>query len=226
MPFLGNFFPNVTLIVSHVSDEASLFVPISMKDDEDFTSTVESVYSLYTKRGGVTSSIIARYGKRNYTTTFGRAKAFLGDSSFYCNTRYLTDAYKGKTWNIKYSVLPGFHGTDLLPTFYNLNLDLDDFGSSVPFPLVPGFGGFSQGYQSYLVSHARTGDPNTYRKRLNIPHTVAWPKPDSSGDRIKDVLQVDNLGFSIITDGQIRRETCDFWQEIMEALTREGGYQP
>ncbi|KAL8850387.1 MAG: hypothetical protein Q9221_004707 [Calogaya cf. arnoldii] len=222
----GNFFPSVSLILSHVSDEASLFVPLSMKDDEDFTTTVESIYSAYTKRAGITSSIETRYGEKNYTSAFERYKAFLGDSSFYCNVRYLTDGYEGKTWNLKYSVLPGLHATDILPTFYNLNLDLDGFGSSVPFPLVPGFGGFSQAFQSYLVSHARTGDPNTLRKRFSVPHTIAWPKSDGSGDRVEGVLQAGNLGFGVIGDGQIRRETCGFWQGVFENVTREGGYLP
>ncbi|KAL8917021.1 MAG: hypothetical protein Q9208_008196 [Pyrenodesmia sp. 3 TL-2023] len=222
----GNFFPSVNLIVSHVNDEAGAFVPLSMRDDEDFTSTVEFIFSAYAKRAGITSSILSRYGQKNYTTAFGRFKAFLADSSFNCNIRYLTDAYEGKTWNLKYSVLPALHATDLLPTFYSLNLDLDSFGKSVPYPLVPGFGAFAQAYQSYLVSHARTGDPNTYRRRLGVPPTLAWPKPDSSGDRVEGVLQAGNLGFSVISDGQVRRETCDFWRGIMEDVTREGGYQP
>lgn len=226
MPLPGNFFPSVNLILSHVNDEAGAFVPLSMRDNEDFTSTVEFIFSAYAKRAGITSSIFARYGEKNYTTAFERFKAFLADSSFNCNIRYLTDAYEGKTWNLKYSVLPALHATDLLPTFYSLNLDLDSFGKSVPYPLVPGFGAFSQAYQSYLVSHARTGDPNTYRKKFSAPPTLAWPKPDSSGDRVEGVLQAGNLGFSVISDGQARRETCDFWREIMEAVTREGGYQP
>ena len=96
----------------------------------------------------------------------------------------------------------------------------------MPFPLAPGFGGFAQAYQSYLVSHAETGDPNTYRKKLGLPPTLAWPKPDNSGDEVRGVLQVGDLGFSIINDGQVSRETCTFWQGIMEAVTREGGYQP
>ncbi|KAL9634627.1 MAG: hypothetical protein Q9204_002921, partial [Flavoplaca sp. TL-2023a] len=222
----GNFFPSVNLVLSHVSDEASLFVPLSMKDDEDFTTTIEYIYSAYAKRAGITSSICNRYSESNYTSAFERFKAYLGDSSFYCNVRYLTDAYQTQTWNLKYSVLPGLHATDLLPSFYNLNLDLDGFGRSVPFPLVPGFGGFSQAYQSYLVSHARTGDPNTYRKGLGLSPTVAWPKPEGSGDKVRGVLQAGNLGFSVISDGQVRRETCDFWLGIMEALTKEGNSQP
>ncbi|CAL8578603.1 hypothetical protein XPA_004372 [Xanthoria parietina] len=222
----GNFFPSVNLILSHVSEEAYLFVPSSIKESEDFTATVEYIYPAYAKRAGITSSMTARYGERNYTTASKRFKALLGDSSFYCNVRCLTDAYKGQTWNLKYSVLPGLHGTDILPTFYNLNLDLDGFGKSVPFPLVPGFGGFAQAYQSYLVSHARTGDPNTHRKKIGLSPIRAWPKPDGSGDSVEGVLQAGNLGFSVVSDGQVRRETCDFWQEMMEALTREGDYEP
>ncbi|KAL8941353.1 MAG: hypothetical protein Q9216_002292 [Gyalolechia sp. 2 TL-2023] len=222
----GNFFPSVNLILSHVSNEAAAFVPLSMRDDEDFTSTVESMYSAYAKRAGITSSIFARYSETNYSTTSERFNAFMGDSTFLCNIRHLTDAYKAKTWNLRYSVLPGLHATDLLPTFYSLNLDLDGFGQSVPYPLVPGFGGFAQAYQSYLVSHARTGDPNTYRKKLGLPPTLAWPKPDSSGDRVEGVLQAGNTGFSVISDGQVRTETCDFWLGILEAVTREGGYEP
>ena len=225
MPFPGNFFPSVNLIVSHTSDEANMFVPLSIKDQEDFINSIEFSYPAYAKRAGITSSIFARYGEANYTTARQRYQATLDDSSFYCNIRFLTDAYRGKTWNLRYSVLPGFHATDILPVFYNLNLDLDSFNGAEPFPLVPGFGNYAQSYQSYLVSHARTGDPNTYRKRFGIPPTVAWPKPDSSGDRVEGVLQAGNLGFSVISDGQVRSETCDFWQGINEALMREGGYQ-
>ncbi|CAO1601253.1 hypothetical protein XANCAGTX0491_004919 [Xanthoria calcicola] len=225
-PFPGNFFPSANLILSHVSEEAYLFVPSSIKDNDDFIATVEYIYSAYAKRAGITSSMTARYGEKNYTTASKRFKALLGDSSFYCNVRYLTDAYKGQTWNLKYSVLPGLHGTDILPAFYNLNLDLDGFGKSVPFPLVPGFGGFAQAYQSYLVSHARTGDPNTHRKKIGLSPIRAWPKPDGSGDMVEGVLQAGNLGFSVVSDGQVRRESCNFWQEMMEALTREGDYEP
>ena len=195
-------------------------------DDADFTAAIEFVYPAYAKRAGITSSILTRYAEANYTNERDRVKAFLGDSSFYCNVRFLMDAYEGKSWNLKYSVTPGLHATDLLPTFYNLNLNLDIFGSSVSFPLIPIFGGFSQAYQSYLVSHARSGDPNTYRKKVNLPPTIAWPKAGSSGDNVEGVLEAGNLGFGIISDGQVRRETCDFWRGVAEAVTREGGYQP
>ena len=99
-------------------------------------------------------------------------------------------------------------------------------GKLVNLPLIPGFGGFAQAYQSYLSSHARSGDPNTYRKKISLPPTVNWPKAGSSGDRVEGVLEAGNLGFGVISDDQVGKETCAFWQEIAEAVTREGGYQP
>lgn len=162
----------------------------------------------------------------NYTTERDRVKAFLADSSFYCNVRYLTDAYDGKNYHLKYSVTPGLHGTDLLPTFYNLNLDLPLFGSDVPFPLIPIFGSFAQAYQSYLVSHARTGDPNTYKKTFNIPPAITWPKPNNAGDEVTGVLDAGDLGFSTITDTQTRKTVCNFWRQVAAAVTDLGGYAP
>ncbi|KAL9040335.1 MAG: hypothetical protein Q9180_001971 [Flavoplaca navasiana] len=162
------------------------FLPL-MKGDEDFTTTIQSTYSAYAKRAGITSSIFNRYGKSNYSSAFERFKAYPDDSSLYC-----------------------LHGMDLLPAFSNLDLNLDGFGRSVPFSLVPGLGGFLQAYQSYFVSHARTAEPNTHRKKWGLSPTVAWPKSDGNGDKVQGTLQAGNLGFSVISDGQVRRETSDF----------------
>ncbi|KAL2036773.1 hypothetical protein N7G274_010497 [Stereocaulon virgatum] len=104
----------------------------------------------------------------NNTTEFDRTKALLGQSSSQRNVRYLSDAYAGQNYNPQYSITPGFHATDLLPTFYDLNVDLTLFGHDESHPLISGFGSFAQAYQSYLVSHARSGDPNTYAKTFNI----------------------------------------------------------
>lgn len=186
----------------------------------------------YAKAAGVNAAIEARYPPvmsgtaHNYTTERERTKAFMGDSSFYCNIRYLTNAYAGKSYNLKYSVTSGLHGTDLLPTFYNLNLDLSVLGNDVSVPLIPGFGSFAQAYQSYLVSHARSGDPNTYRKAVNVQPAISWPKPGNAGDALTGVLDATDLGFSVITDQQTRKSVCDFWVQVNAAVTDLGGYAP
>ena len=140
-----------------------------------------------------------------------------------CNVRDLSSAYAGKNYNLQYSKALGLHGVDLLPTFYNLNLDLSAFGIDQPYALVPLFGSFSQAYQSYLVSHARSGDPNTFKKTLNIPPAITWPKPGSTGDKFTGVLDAGVFGFSTVTDEQTTRNRCDFWVQVAAAVTNLGG---
>ncbi|KAL6720357.1 hypothetical protein ACLMJK_002278 [Lecanora helva] len=226
----GNFDKKIdSLILSHVSDEAFIFVPPNVRTDNDFNHFVQEEFPAYAQSSGVNAAIEARYppvmnaSVHNYTTEFDRVKAVLSESSFVCNIRYLTDAYDGKNYNIQYSVTPGLHATDLVPTFYNLNLDLPALSNATGFPLVPGFGSFAQAYQSYLISHARSGDPNTYKKTINVPPAITWPKPISTGDEISGVLNAGDTGFSVISDSQTRESTCEFWREVAAAITNFGG---
>ena len=226
----GNFYEGIdSLILSHVSDEAFIFAPLDVTTDTQFSTYVSEVFPPYAKSAGVNAAIEARYppvmsGQSNYTTEFDRTKALLADSSFQCNVRYLSDAYDGKNYNLQYSVTPGFHGTDLLPTFYNLNVDLTALGVNAPFPLIPGFGSFAQAYQSYLVSHARSGDPNTYAKLLNVPPAINWPKAgSSSADELTNVLNAGDLGFDVVSDNETTESVCGFWREVAAAVTNLGG---
>ena len=226
----GNFYKGIdSLILSHVSDEAFIFVPLDVKTDAQFSTYVSEVFPPYAQSAGVNAAIEARYppvmsGSSNYTTEFDRIKALLADSSFQCNVRYLSDAYNGINYNLQYSVTPGFHATDLLPTFYDLNVDLTALGDNAPFPLIPGFGSFAQAYQSYLVSHARSGDPNKYAKLLNVPPAIHWPKAgNSSADILTNVLNAGNLGFSVVSDKETTESVCGFWREVAAAVTNLGG---
>lgn len=226
----GNFYRGIdSLILSHVSDEAFIFVPLDVKTDAKFSTFVSEVFPPYAQSAGVNAAIEARYppvmsGSSNYTTEFDRIKALLADSSFQCNVRYLSDAYNGINYNLQYSVTPGFHATDLLPTFYDLNVDLTALGDNAPFPLIPGFGSFAQAYQSYLVSHARSGDPNKYAKLLNVPPAIYWPKAgNSSADMLTNVLNAGNLGFSVVSDKETTESVCGFWREVAAAVTNLGG---
>ena len=201
-----------------------------MQTDQQFNAFIDASYPPYAK--SVKSAIEAHYPPimsgtvHNYTTERDRLKATLGDSSFYCNVRYLTDAYNGKNYNLQYSVTPGVHASDLLPTFYNLNLDLNTISNLTSTPLIPGFGAFAQAYQSYLVSHARTGDPNTYKKTINIPPAITWPKPGNTGDALTGVLDATDVGFVLETDQLTRKSVCNFWVQVAAAVTDLGGYAP
>lgn len=106
-----------------------------------------------------------------------------------------------------------------------MNLNLDLFGRDIPFPIIPGFGSFSAAYQSYLTSHARTGDPNRFKKTWNIPPAITWPKAEMSGDQdgVAKVLRAGNLGFGLKDDEQVSRERCGFWTDVVAAVTGLGG---
>jgi hypothetical protein len=96
---------------------------------------------------------------------------------------------------MQYSITPGWHATDLLPTFYNAELSLNIFGNDVEVPLIPLFGSFSTAYQSYFTSFVRTGDPNTHRTVLNIPTAIYWPHPNND-EQLSNVLDVTDLGMN------------------------------
>ncbi|KAL8945465.1 MAG: hypothetical protein Q9183_008082 [Haloplaca sp. 2 TL-2023] len=158
-----------------------------------------------------------------YTTERARLQAVLEAGSFLCNIRSLASAYPDKNYLLRYSVPPALHATDILPTFYNLNLNLSALPS---LPLIPGFGGFATSYQSYLTSHARTGDPNTFKRTLNVPPAIRWPKPGDSGDAFTGVLDATAVGFRVVTDEQTRRSRCEFWTDVAAGVTSLGGYAP
>jgi len=84
----------------------------------------------------------------------------------------------------------------------------------------------SKAYQSYLVSHAMTGNPNYYLELLNPP-TIVWPKiRDVTGQYFTNVLNVTDNMFGIITGYEFNKTICDFWVDIFNKTTVLGGYAP
>ena len=180
----------------------------------------------YAQRAGIVAAIERKYPalsspNSNYTSQIARLKDVLRDSSINYNIRSLSEAYNGRTYNMQYSASFGWHAVDLLPTFYVLNQFKGIFRSR----LIPSIGSFSLAYQSYLNSFAMTGNPNERRLYLSIPRTIHWPKPNKIDSQfIGNVLNVGDLGFSIIDDQESPKDTFDFWTKIAAALTNIGGY--
>ncbi|KAL8838672.1 MAG: hypothetical protein Q9176_004912 [Flavoplaca citrina] len=230
----GNFNKLPTsFIFSHTSNEPDLFIPPGIDSNADFSTFIAAILPTYAAPAGINAAIETRFPppdapKSNYSSQRARLHDVLNEAVFVCNIRYLSDAYKGKNYNLEYAVTPALHGTDLLPTFYNLNLNLDLFGRDVPFPIIPGFGGFSTAYQSYLTSHARSGDPNRFKKSVSIPPTITWPKAVVSAEKdgVERVLRAGSLGFGVKDDKQVSKSRCAFWTDVVAAVTRLGGYAP
>jgi carboxylesterase type B len=228
----GNYWKNLDgLIISHTSNEATLFVDGHIETDAEFDAFLDSIFPPVALAAGVDTVVINQYPSPNapnspYATQTDRFTALIRDSCFTCAVRFLTDAYAGKTYNLQYSVTPGWHATDLLPTFYDASLDLSILGDSIEIPLIPIFGGFATAYQSYLTSFVRSGDPNTYRAIFDIPTTLPWSTADTSADALSGVIDAGDLGFSWITDQDTTASACRFWQDLQAAVTELGGYSP
>jgi hypothetical protein len=140
------------------------------------------------------------------------ARAMISDAFFTCNARRLVEAYPENSYLAQYSVAPGTHGSDVFAVFYSHTLH------NVSIPLF-------SAYQSYLTSHALTGDPNALRDEEVKPPTIEWPVVRNvHAERIQNTLNVTDLGFELIGDGKALKSVCDVWAEVLSDVTEKGGY--
>ncbi len=101
---LAKLWKIASLIISHTSDESSIFVDGHITTEAEFSTFIEEIFPKGTKTAGVLDKIEEFYlpGTTNdtYENVTDRVTSFLRDSSFTCNTQYLTEAYgSGSVWN-------------------------------------------------------------------------------------------------------------------------------
>lgn len=228
----GNYYKGLdSLLVSHTSDESTLFVDGHVRNDADFTQFLHMLFPSYAQNTGLNAAIETQYppvggGDGPYETQGDRVRAFVRDSSFTCNARYLAEAFSGRSYAMQYSITPGWHATDLLPTFWSTGLAASPLGTALGIAL-PFLSAFSFAYKSYLTSFARSGDPNTHRARISVPLTINWPVADvGAGERIGNVVNAGNLGFRLINDDTNQKQPCGFWVDLLAGMTTAGGYAP
>jgi len=236
----GNFAKVDSLLVSHTSSEATVFVDGNVSDDSKFVAFVDTLFPNYTLATGLNQIIENYYPNVSspnsvFDNESDRVNALVRDSSFTCNARTILDAFSTAgvpAYAMQYSITPGWHATDLLPTFWSDGLGSSPLGLALEVA-VPIFSSFANKYKSYLTSFVRAGDPNEYRDRsiLSIPWTIEWPEVSNAGQtntaqQFGNVLNAGDLGFSLINDDQDERDPCDFWKEVLAAATIQGGYSP
>ena len=152
-----------------------------------------------------------QYPISKFSTERERFRSFINWSTFVCGTRYVADAYKGKTYNMVYSQGAAMHGVDIGTTFY----DSTGVMAMATKLLNPKYADLAPKYQAYLTSHARSGDPNKFK----AAGTVEWPKV-TYGPTFSNVLNVTNDGFVLISDPANTEADCAFWTKIMEDFTK------
>jgi carboxylesterase type B len=209
----GNNWKNLeSLIVSHVSNEADMFIPISVTNDAKWK---EYLTLWYPGQSDIVKTIADHYS--NIGRMRDKLKAFIGDSTFHCNTRWIAYGYPNKTYMLDYSRMGGQHGTDIIAMFIGTKTII-----SAAQNIDKTFPDFAKSYQSYLLSHARTGDPNTYR-------VMSGPSPTVPLERVKTldhnltVVEAGPKGFSTIQDKINSKEVCDFWRNIFAQETKSLG---
>ncbi|KAF2396613.1 alpha/beta-hydrolase [Trichodelitschia bisporula] len=228
----GAVWPGLeSAIISHTADEGTIFVDGHIQSDAAFDGFVTQVFGQLATNTGFLTALQTRYPAASaagtkYANVTARVKDFIRDSSFTCNVRYLTQALGPKTWNMQYSVSPGWHGLDILATFTRGGLKI----GGTTYPATGEFGRFARTYQSYLVSHAVTGDPNTLSIKTADTSTVAavpWPKtPRFVGENIENVLDAGNGTFAVVVDKQVPKTSCEWLQEFEEKITNQLGLAP
>lgn len=191
-----------SVIVTHVTDEASAFVPdVIATNTTYFNDAIIEQYS----DTEVQKLIAARFPKSSdqpgrFKNEKDRYVNYIEGQKFTCHVRFIADAYKDKAYVGIYGRGSGKHGMDIKATFF----DKDQAGPRDD----ASFAAFAQMYQNYLTSHAQTGDPN-----LKGPPSLTWPKV-TPGPVFKNVLLADNTGYKL-TEGKLTKEDdCKFWIDI------------
>ena len=204
----GNVVPGVeSIILSHTLDEGKIFVPADTSE-----KSFEAVINLFWSGSKETMDAVRKqYPASKFPTSRERFRQLYNHGTFLCATRYIAEAYKGKVYNMVFSQGGGTHGADIAAAFYS--------GNPLANLLRPGFAKVAANYQSYLASHARSGDPNKYR---SVAGTIDWPKL-TYGPVYSNVLNVTDNGFALIKDEANTEADCGFWTKTLGGLTKAEG---
>ena len=251
-------------MISHVGDEAGIFVPKSITSD-DYITTFVSNFAPQPTLSTVRASILSQYPSQSGVPPKMRLNRLIRDSSFTCNTRQLFDAYQplipNSTYMLYYNVewkalgkvyVPANHGTDLLPTFWNADVQFAKFIETaaasfgvklpigVPTILAKFFAILAPNYQSYLAAHAVFGDPNkgSFKKHSWPAATTTTTATKITGPTstttsiISEVSNVQQVltnvvqHFKLVVDDINTSGACDFWLDIAAQVDPVGKGDP
>lgn len=208
----GNYAKDVAVLLGHTSNEGILFT--------DPTKILNSQVDALLKQNFPNGTVSTYAAIKNlypdpslfgtFQTNFQRLSALIGEWVVTCNTRFLAAAYPGKAWGYQFSVPPGIHAFDLILAFWRTDLNI---GQVLQVDIDVDFltqKNLATGFQSYLTSFVRSGDPNTYRESGSLPPTKTFPLA-AVGDFVT-VLDVNVLGYNSISDPDTPKTRCAYWQ--------------
>jgi len=208
------------VLLLHNSHEASQFVNGLVAPNTTFLQYLDSLYP-ENEHKCLRKQITGRYKEgspkhppRKLKTDLERMTAYLEDTWFGLSTyRGLIELFAPgglinmeveglvtKVYGAVFDIGEGNHGTDLLLTFYQPNTNFGAVAEKID-PSIPAL---AKKWQSYLISHARTGNVNTYK----APSAPEWQPVsiDLEKDREKlyETAFFSNGTISFKEDPQIR----------------------
>jgi carboxylesterase type B len=187
-----------SVIVTHDSDEATMFVPELVNDRP--TAFEDEIQSLYGDSSAAIDMIRSQYPSSKYADTQAQLIDYMNPSYFICNVWNIAKAYQNKVWLGQYSRGTGKHGTDIRVIFFN--------ATAGPPRDDPGLLQFAPMWQDYFLSHAMTGDVNT-KRATSAPE---WPRA-IIGNTYRNVMNA-NITFQLIEDEELNSNICDFWLKV------------
>ncbi|MCJ1387651.1 hypothetical protein MMC18_000494 [Xylographa bjoerkii] len=238
-----------SLMVSHVNNEVAYngsFIPFPVRRYNNATgfNNFLSAFMPGDTLAPLRANIAARYPVSAYQNDqINRTGAVIQDSTFVCNTRQLFDAYskiRTPVYMMNYYFLAHYgkavHASDLLPTFYNKDMDVAALLCKWPAWLVdniikPNIAHYARSYISYLTSYAIFGNPNDGASRG--AHRVKWPAASTStdGNFVQNVLEpylpddtVLDPWFRIVNVDTINtRDVCGYWNDVALKIMNSPG---
>jgi hypothetical protein len=139
----------------------------------------------------------------------------------------LSDAYKGKSWNLQYNTYPGWHGLDLLASFVSANNQ--GTGALLASIFKQEYLDVFELYRAYITSYIVNGDPNGPKPATKL-QSVNWPKPNlqatANSQRIGNILNIGLGGASVAEDRHLPKLNCDFLQLLQQKGLALAGYAP
>ena len=222
-----------SIVVSHVADETSAFVPKFVTNETDFRHFL--LHLLPQPDLDLVRELVAdRYGEGDARN---RTAALLRDAFITCAGRQLVDAYERSRGHylMQYDFLAwlglAVHAADLLPLFWNEDFDIATVIAAV-YPSTPRvvvelvaatFATYARRYQSYFVSHAAAQSPSdTAREEL-----PTWSQTNVTDDGL--LGNVMEAGWSLFgnyfnnatVDKLMTRSSCDFWAAMAEIIDQK-----
>ena len=151
----GRFDKDVKVMVGHNSNEGAYFTPPSVQSDEALVTQLRAAYPYASQKSldHITDVLYPPVfdGSYPYTSQYSRASLIISESSFTCNTNYLSTAYKNETYSYLFAIPPAFHGLDVPYTFYD--------GGALSPPLGVTNRTVALALQRFITSFAENGVP-------------------------------------------------------------------